>query len=445
MEKFVDIVGCFTSNKERTVETLAKLYEDENYLINIISSLVFKRLKPESFKGKRVLLKPNWVKHSSNETDEICLRTNNNFLLALLRVVLKCEPSSVLIGDAPIQGCNWDKVLDKNFIARITGLSEKYNIPVRVKDFRRRVFNPDKNNPVKDRNPLSEYVIFDLGKNSYLEPITTAERNLFRVTDYHPDRLAESHRPGVHKYCITKELFDADIVISVPKVKSHQKTGITAALKNLVGVNGDKDFLPHHRIGSIAAGGDCYPDKNFFRTLAERSLDFANRHQGEKIYWLARRFTSVFWRFSRPKAVHHLGAAWYGNDTTWRMVLDLNVIALYGTADGKISESPQRQLFSLCDGIVGGQGDGPLFPDPLALGVVAFCNHSGLNDIAMALLMGFDTSKIAMLNELEAIIKDEKVELTYNNTLMQRHDLLQFATKAIASPGWEGYVNLKND
>lgn len=441
MDKFVDIVGCFTSNQERTVETLSKLYENETYLINIISSLVFKRLKPESFKGKKVLLKPNWVKHSSNETDEICLRTNNNFLLALLRVVLECEPSSVLIGDAPIQGCNWDKVVDNNLIARITGLSEKYNIPVRVKDFRRRVFNPDKNNPVIDRNPLSEYVIFDLGQNSYLEPITTAEKNLFRVTDYHPDRLAESHRPGIHKYCIAKELFEADIVISVPKVKSHQKTGITAALKNLVGVNGDKDFLPHHRIGSIAAGGDCYPDKNFFRTLAERSLDFANRHQGENVYWLARKFTSIFWRLSRPKAVHHLGAAWYGNDTTWRMVLDLNVIALYGAADGKISESPQRQLFSLCDGIIGGQGDGPLKPEPLALGVISFTNHSGMNDIAMASLMGFDTNKIAMLNELDQSIKMESIFLSWNNIPIKKSNLKNYVIKAKASPGWDGYVN----
>ena len=30
---------------------------------------------------------------------------------------------------------------------------------------------------------------------------------------------------------------DADIVISLPKIKSHQKTGITGAIKNLVGIN----------------------------------------------------------------------------------------------------------------------------------------------------------------------------------------------------------------
>jgi len=437
MEKFVDLVSCFTSNENRSIDKLSKLYANESYLKETISNLIFRRLNFDNFHGKRVMLKPNWVKHSANEADEICLCTNDQFILALLEVVLECKPASVLIGDAPIQGCNWDKVVTAELLAKIADLSEKHKIPVIVKDFRRRVFNPDKNNPVMDRNPLSEYIIFDLEKRSFLEPITTADKNLFRVNDYHPDRLAESHRPGVHKYCITKELFDADIVISVPKVKSHQKTGITAALKNLVGVNGDKDYLPHHRVGSVDNGGDCYPNKNIFRTLAESCLDFANRHQGEKVYWFARKLTSILWRFSRPNAMHNLGAAWHGNDTTWRMVFDLNLITIYGTADGKISDTPQRQLFSLCDGIVGGQGNGPLFPEPLELGVISFTNHSGMNDKALALLMGFDTSKITMLREIDQLIKTGNISLTWNKNLINCSNLNQFYIKAKAAPGWQ--------
>jgi len=123
------------------------------------------------------------------------------------------------------------------------------------------------------------------------------------------------------------------------------------------------------------------------------------------------------------------------------MVLDLNFIALYGTSDGNISDTTQRQLFSLCDGIVGGQGDGPLYPDPLALGVISFTNHSGLNDIAMAMLMGFDTTKIAMLHELENKLKNENIHLTWDNCFIERHDLNKYSIKAKASPGWEGFVN----
>ena len=440
MDQFVDIIACFDSTNNRTIESLSKLYENQELLQKSITKIIQKHLKPENFENKKVLLKPNWVKHSVNEKDEICLRTNDNFLVALLEVVLKHKPASVLIGDAPIQGCQWEKVVTPILVERIEKLAIKYNVRVKIKDFRRVVFNPNKNNPTKDRSPLTDYVIFDLGKESYLEPITNANKNLFRVTDYNPDRLAESHRQGVHKYCITKELFEADIVISLPKVKTHQKAGITAALKNLVGVNGDKDYLPHHRVGGIGKGGDCYPGNNLFRFWAEMALDFANRHQGKILYWAGRKTASAFWQLSFPNKLHHLGSGWYGNDTTWRMVLDLNKIAIFGNADGTISKTPQRQLFSLCDGIIGGQGDGPLRPEPLALGIISFTNHSGVNDLAMATLMGFDTQKIAMLREVNNLSKKEKVDVFWKGTSTKITDLNQYAIKTQASPGWDDYI-----
>lgn len=442
MDKFVDIMSCYDSNDNRTIESLSRLYENDEFLKKTISDMLLIHLTPECFENKKLMLKPNWVKHSANELDEICLRTNDNFLIALLEIILNFNPKSILIGDAPIQGCHWEKVVTQNLVKRIEKLSQKYNVPVRIKDFRRVIFNPNKNNPTIDRNPLIDYVIFDLGKESYLEPITNPTKNLFRVTDYNPDRLAESHSLGVHKYCITKELFDADIIISLPKIKTHQKTGITAALKNLVGVNGDKDFLPHHRFGGVENGGDCYPGNNLFRKCAEYSLDFANRHQGEKKYLIARKLTSILWLLSMPQKVHHLGAAWHGNDTTWRMVLDLNKIAIFGNVDGTISTLPQRQLFSLCDGIIGGQGDGPLRPEPLALGVISFSNHSGMNDTVMATLMGFESNKIAMLHELEKSIQTDNISLSWNGKLITISELINFSVKAKASPGWDGYLNI---
>ncbi|MBK6345975.1 MAG: DUF362 domain-containing protein [Bacteroidales bacterium] len=172
-------------------------------------------------------------------------------------------------------------MLPEDFYSSVSDLGKKYSVPVNILDFRRVTFNPAENNPVKERNPLSAYLIFDLGKESCLEPISVEEGNIFRVTNYNPDRLAESHRKGMHKYCITKEIFEADLVISMPKIKTHQKSGITAALKNIVGVNGDKDYLPHHRIGGTGFGGDCYPGKSYLRLWAELAIDQANRHQGK--------------------------------------------------------------------------------------------------------------------------------------------------------------------
>jgi len=36
-------------------------------------------------------------------------------------------------------------------------------------------------------------------------------------------------------------------------LKLHRKAGITCALKNLIGINGNKEYLPHHRLGGSQA------------------------------------------------------------------------------------------------------------------------------------------------------------------------------------------------
>jgi uncharacterized protein (DUF362 family) len=441
MEKpfFVDIMPVFSSDNERNVNSLNEVYKNTAYLNQAISTLIGRHINPDSIKGKNVLLKPNWVKHSLIETDDNCLRTNNNFLLAVIEVILQNKPESMLVGDAPIQGCKWDKVLTNSFLSEIESLSKKYNIPVRIKDFRRVTFDPSKNQVDKNRSSISEYVIFDVGKDSYLEPITNDKKNLFRVNNYDPDRLAESHRAGVHKYCITKELFEADIIFSLPKVKTHQKAGITAALKNLVGLNGDKDYLPHHRIGGTEIGGDCYPGKNKFRFWSELALDFANRRQGKISYWFGLRVAGVCWRLSFPKNEHQLSAGWYGNDTTWRMVMDLNKIAIFGNADGTLSTQPRRQVFSLCDGIIGGQGDGPLNPEPMPLGVISFTNYSGANDLVLGTLMGLEIDKIPLLKSFSSFEKIKNTEINWNNKPV---DLVTLKAKSIMAklpPGWQEY------
>lgn len=440
MISFVDLKTVFTAEVDRTVDQLGLLYHNQEYLTQIISDLIKIWISAESIESKRVLLKPNWVRHSIRATDEICLRTHDSFLLSALEVILRMHPKKVVIGDAPIQGCNWNGVVSDLLIQSINQLSRKYSIPVEVKDFRRRIFDPAKNNPQFELRSYDNYLIFNLGKDSYLEPVSTPSVNPFRVTCYDPDRLAESHGPGVHKYCITKELFETDIVFSLPKIKTHQKTGVTGAIKNLVGLNGDKDYLPHHRIGGTGTGGDCYPGSNFLRYCSELAMDNANRRQGKMTYRFWQRISSLLWRLSFPKKVHQMAAGWYGNDTTWRMVLDLNKIALYGTLDGKISSTPQRVIYSLCDGIIGGQGDGPLCPEPLPLGIICLSNHSYLTDISMALLMGFDFRKIPLLSAAEKLLNLRDVDLYLDGHPVGLNELSNRAIETKPPPGWAEYL-----
>jgi len=437
---FVNILTLFSEKSERNIEKLSKIYDNKILLSEKILNVGKGYLdNGEIITGKKIFLKPNWVMHNRKEADEFCLRTNNNFLLAVVGILLENKPSSILIGDAPIQGCNWGKMLSKQFYETITALSTQHSVPIKIKDFRRVTFSPDLNNPVKERNPLSDYIIFDLGTESFLEPVSS-DKNIFRVTSYNPDRLQESHRKGIHKYCITRELFEADIIISLPKIKTHQKSGITGALKNIVGLNGDKDYLPHHRVGGTGFGGDCYPGKNVLRRLAEFFMDKANRKQGHNIYWVWLRLALFLWKLSRPQNVHHIAAGWYGNDTIWRMVLDLNLISIFGKADGTLSGQPQRMLYSLCDGIIGGEGNGPLDPVPFPLGIISFTNCSELNDICMATIMNFDIRKIPLLNFSNNKIHQSNVSINLNGKQTSLEDLKKISIDTLPPPGWQGYL-----
>lgn len=436
---FVNIATLFKDAGSRTLEDLKKLYKDHQLLLSLLQQLSDGVLETDTLQGKRVLLKPNWVKQPFKPQDDVCLCTHDDFILAVLELVLMKKPASVVIGDAPIQGCYWDKLISKELVDKVEVLSSKYNVPVSIKDFRRVVFDTVKNKLEMERSPMSDYVIFDVGSRSYLEPITLPDKNIFRVSQYNPDKFSETHKPGMHKYCIIKELFNSDVVISLPKIKTHEKTGITGALKNIVGLNGDKDYLPHHRVGGTAMGGDSYPGKNMIRYWAELAMDNANRNMGNFWYRVWFKISTTLWALSFPKKEHQWHAAWYGNDTTWRMVMDLNMIINYGRADGTLADTPQRELYSFCDGIVGGEGDGPLSPDPLNLGVVSFTNDSATNDICMAMLMGLSVNKMPLLTAAKAFMPHSNVPITLNNKAIKMDELHQYAVKARPSKGWQNY------
>lgn len=442
MDNFVDIRTLYSKREELNVEFLSQVYNDMPLLVSKIRSLVDNHLNESNIQGKKILIKPNWVRHNIKSTDEVCLCTHEHFVLAALQVVLEKRPNSIIIADAPIQGCDWNRLLSNHFLDEIKQLSNQYNIEIQIKDLRRTVLNVDQNSIQKDRVSLDDYIIFDVGKKSYLEPITSNE-NRFRVTNYNPDKLAITHRKGVHKYCIAKDVFDTDVVITLPKIKTHQKAGLTNAMKILVGVNGDKDYLPHHRLGAKGYGGDCYPGRSILRSCSELFLDMSNRHIGEKkSKWLCH-ISTALWKLSFPNQEQNLGAGWYGNDTVWRMVMDLNMIVEYGSIDGNIQNKKQRELYTFCDGVIGGQGDGPLNPIPLPLGVIIFSNNAYWTDIVAGHLLSMDINCIPLLKAASNIISGSDCQICVNGNKASIDSLNSYSVKAQMSPGWINYKRNK--
>jgi len=434
----IDIRSVTNSPAERTIDNLKRVYLDTPFLLKLVNEML--ESLDYKFSGQRVLLKPNLVSHNKLSSDMFCLRTHDNFILATLEAVLQKRPERVLLGDAPVQGCDWQKIFSKDFLNKINDLGKKYNIEVVVKDFRKRFFTYTGSSRFKEINPDSEFVTFDLGENSFLEEISIESKNIFRVTDYAADKLGEYHKRGTHKYCIAKDVFDSDVIISLSKAKTHQKTGITNSMKNLVGLNGDKACLPHHRVGGVKNGGDCYSGGNPIIKLAEKILELANKNQDNSYYNLLRLLAFRIWRLSFPSKAQNLNAGWYGNDTTWRMVLDINRIAEFGKMDGSINVKPQRSLISITDGIIGGQGNGPLSPDPLPLGIVSVSDCLAALDMAICILMGFDINRIPIVRASCKDLDLKSIKMSFNGKIVEFNDLSDYSIKTIPPPGWQGYL-----
>lgn len=433
-KKFLDIIKKPSEDKSCSIDELREYYHSED-LIKDLSSLICNRIPCSQIQGKKILIKPNWVRHEILPDDEFCLRTHDSFVIAVLKIILEMRPAEVLIADAPIQGCDWGRMITSSFISEINRFEQQFKIPIIIRDLRRRTFSIKDNSPESSLRPLLDYIIFDLGKESKLEPITIQGKPIFRVTNYDPERMSYAHAPGIHKYCIAKEFFESDVVISLPKIKTHQKTGLTGALKNIVGINGDKDFLPHHRLGGTGRGGDCYPGNSYMRYWSELVLDCANRRQGKKAFRFYQKLSSLLWILSWPGPEHNIAAGWYGNDTTWRMVADLNRIALFGMADGTVSGIQQRQILSICDAIIAGQGDGPLNPKPLPLGMISLTNCASLNDLTYAILMQLPIQNIALLNNYSANYLNCNI-ITINNSNVGLEDIKKQAVATSLPVGW---------
>jgi hypothetical protein len=91
--------------------------------------------------------------------------------------------------------------------------------------------------------------------------------------------------------------------------------------------------------------------------------------------------------------------SWSGNDTVWRTCLDLNRVLLYGRPDGTMADVHQREVLHVVDAVVAGQGDGPLAPQPLPLGLMVAGGSAAAVDWVAAQLLGYDPERIPIARQ----------------------------------------------
>jgi uncharacterized protein (DUF362 family) len=352
-------------------------------------------------RGARVLIKPNLVLHrNEGPGGNDCLVTHPSLIRAAVQAALRSPAAEVVVGDAPIQGCDFKALMQESGLQ--SWANEQMARDPRFKgihDFRRTTCVLVHGVRVAEENLQSadQFTLFNLGRDSLLEPVSD-DRNRFRVAWYDPRLMAKTHHLGVHEYLVAKAVVDADVIINLPKLKTHKKAGVTCALKNLIGINGNKEYLPHHRLGGSAHGGDCYPGDG----VVKRALEYVTDRQNLSSHYAAATtwhlLVAVLARTARLQG-DRLGTdgSWHGNDTIWRTCLDLNRILLYGRTDGTMSPEIQRRVIHIADAVVAGQGNGPLAPDPLELGLLLGGNNASAVDWVGARLLAYEPEKIPLL------------------------------------------------
>ncbi len=351
--------------------------------------------------GARVVVKPNLVLHENHGPWPFdAVITHPSLIRAVVSELLLSGSSEIRVGDAPIQSCDFEHLLHRTELDLwAKDLSARERRFTGIRDFRRTTASFERGIRVATENKidLGHYALFDLGRDSLLEPVTTTEPR-FRVTCYDPKFLASTHSPGRHQYLISKDVLEADVVINLPKLKMHKKAGITNALKNLVGINGNKEYLPHHRIGGSSDLGDCYPGKSHLKETIERLYDFQNASPtGVRAKLVAPLMKPLVRLLSIAGDETGIEGSWSGNDTVWRMSLDLNRILMYGRPDGTMSDEPQRTVLHISDGIMAGQGNGPLAPEPFNLNILLAGDNPAALDFAGSYFLGFDPMKVPIV------------------------------------------------
>ena len=95
---------------------------------------------------------------------------------------------------------------------------------------------------------------------------------------------------------------------------------------------------------------------------------------------------------------------WHGNDTVWRMVLDLNQILLYSDKQGKLHDTPRSAHFSCIDGTLPRKGGAPA-PQPTADRPARWAFHPVAVDLACIRMMGDDYHKIPLMMGVERMVR----------------------------------------
>lgn len=352
-----------------------------------------------------VVIKPNFVqgRHKEGIEGTYAMITHASVIRPIIDyVLLATGRCNIIICDAPQPTSDWEYICEASGIRELVRYyKEKHQINIKLIDTRFEIIPRNEqgiiqpNKSIKKLRDPKGYAIVDLGTKSELIPVI--HNSKLTITGYSQGSVAKHHNPQTNRYCISQTVLNADLFINVPKLKTHRKAGLTVAMKNLIGINTDKSWIAHHREGGIDKGGDEYPKLKLYPWLVSHTYGrLIQSRLGVKLLSLIK----PVYAKTKGKGKRQIEeGSWWGNDTIWRCIKDINNILFYANKKGEIKTEQQRNYLCVVDGIIAGEKEGPLEPTPKPVGVVMVGENPVAVDYAGAWLMNFDWKKIPSIRE----------------------------------------------
>jgi uncharacterized protein (DUF362 family) len=368
--------------------------------------------------GDRVVVKPNFVT-SKNFQEHLrgerlaCSSTHGSVLRPIVDYALRAAgpQGTIKIVDTPVEGCNLDEVVAGLGVKALVGWYGGRGHAVSLIDLRHfrvvpRMLLDDVRRGGRSLNlglllrerlagdPMG-YTVVDLHERSRFHEVARRGK-LFRFHRSHQRTPVPHHLQGRHEYSIPRTVLDADVVINIPKMKTHKKSGVTLALKSCIGLTNEKYWLPHYTAGTPHEDGDEYPVRPPLAVRLENQLQRFPLPGDNSLIARAPRLSDGAGQAGLLHGWAMEGSG-EGNDTIWRTVLDLNRILFYADRDGVLRDRPQRRYLAIVDGIVAGEGEGPLASTPRAAGLLVAGADPALVDLACLRAMGLAEGVVPMV------------------------------------------------
>lgn len=409
--------------------------------------------------GQTVLIKPNLVmdkNRSGGGTD--CLYTQPSVVAPVIDYVCIALKGigKIIVGDAPMQECDFNALVEQSGYRKMIQFYKNKGVEIELVDFRELVSIVENGLHKATINGDVEGTVVNLGRDSeFYGESEEALRNM-RVTNYDPRIMPRHHTGETHEYYISNYVLNADVVINMPKPKTHRKGGVTISLKNMVGINARKEFLPHHTIGDTSNHGDEYLRASKLHWIQCKMLDQKNicvadnrKHMAQLYRW----GIAVCSRLMRFGNHPYFEGSWYGNHTISRTISDLNKILLYADRTGVMRDTAQRKILIIADMIVAGEKEGPVLPSPYNAGVIAAGENPIAFDMVISTLMGLDYKKIPAIVTAGSIKKlpldsfeEDSINVVSNDSLFDKKKVSELRKKKVFSflptSGWREHIEL---